>query len=427
MLLPSYFDKFVSNIEPSDERVQVVADAHRKLREHLLEDESAPYPVADSFLAGSYARHTAHAPIKDVDILVVLAETTLSGDRKAPSPATVLSGLKKTIDEFYDTVDLRTQRRSIRVSLDEDDICMDVVPAIAPNGKAEALWVPDRTQARWLESHPAGHAAFATRVNEEMGGHFVRVAKAAKWWSGTRLPRGRAPKSFLLETVCAYHAVKGDTVVESFVATVAAILGAYKPYKAAGILPSVVDPGVPVNDLAATCGWSFDDFALFLDGLDQALATARAAIDAPTKEKTVELWQSLLGDKYPASLDDERARVDKTEAPRAGYFARLTARIAPPNSEAYDEVYPSNGRKLPRHWSLEFQLAKTNVPEPYRIKWIVRNHGAEARRAGQLYREEFGEATHTETTLYRGHHYLDCELVKDGIAVAHARHVVNIR
>jgi hypothetical protein len=435
MLLSSYFDKFVSNIEPSEERVKVVADAHQKLREHLLEAETATFPIVDSFLAGSYARHTAHDPIKDVDIITVLKQTELSADRKQPPPTKVLNDLKKTIDEFYDKVDLRTQRRSIRVSLDEDDICMDVVPAIAPDGKDKLLWVPDRGQALWLQSHPAEHAAFATRVNDAMGGYFVRIAKATKWWKHIKLPKKRAPKSFLLETILARHATKKDTLVESFIATVSVVVTAYKPYKAAGILPAVIDPGVPTNDLVVTCGWSLADFGFFVDQLEGVLNTANAAVAAPTKEKTIELWRSVFGDAYPESLEgsgarleDSGTRIDKAEAPRLyRYNARISAQIAAPNSDSYTEAYPSNGRKLPKHWSLKFRLDQTNVPEPYTIKWTVHNHGAEARQAGQLYHETVGATSHIETTLYRGHHFLDCEVLKDDRVVAKARHIVNVR
>ena len=430
MLLSSYFDKFVSNIEPTAERVAAVADAHTKLREHLLEADGATYVIADSFLAGSYARHTAHDPIKDVDIIAILKSTELSEDRKDPVPSKVLADLKKTIDEFYDEVDLRTQRRSIRVNLEEDNICMDVVPAIAPDGKDKLLWVPDRAQSIWLKSHPAEHAAFVTSVNEAMGGYFVRVAKAGKWWKHLKLVKKKAPKSFLLETILARHAVKKDTLVESFIATISAVVDAYKPYKNAGLLPAVADPGVSTNDLVDSCGWTFDHFSYFVDELSGLLTTANAAVAAPTKEKTIELWQSVFGDAYPDSLDDDSsARVDKSETPRTyRYNARISARIAPPNSDTFNEVYPSNGRKLPKQWSLKFRLDQTNVPEPYEIRWAVHNHGAEARRADELYHESFpGTTPHIETTLYRGHHFLDCEIVKEGRVVAKTRHVVNVR
>lgn len=435
MLLSSYFDKFVSNIEPTEERVKAVADAHQKLRDHLLGAETATYPIVDSVLAGSYARHTAPDPIKDVDIIAVLKRTELSDDRKDPSASKVLSDLKKTIDEFYDEVDLRTQRRSIRVYLEEDDICMDVVPAIAPDGKDAVLWVPDRDQSTWLRSHPAAHATFVTQVNDAVGGHFVRIAKAAKYWKLLKLAKKRAPKSFLLETIFARYATKKDTVVESFVATISAIVTAYKPYKTAGFLPTVIDPGVAANDLVDTCGWTFANFTYFVDELDGLLSTANDAVAAPSKEKTIELWQSALGEAYPSSLSDQAEksvkRIDATVQPaypaQYPHRARISARLALRKNGPATENYPSNGRKLQKNMWLQFRLDDNSVPEPYEIRWAVRNHGAQARADRGLSHETCpGGPTQWESTKYRGHHYMDCEILKDGTVVAKARHVVNI-
>src|SRR5689334_13889369 len=131
MLLTTYFEKFVSNIQPSEERVTAISESHTTLRKHLLEDAKLKYPVADSFLSGSYARHTAINPIKDADIILVLEENKVGDDKKTPNPRRVLEDLKKAIDDFYDEVNLETQRRSIQVFLPEDDVRMDVVPAIA--------------------------------------------------------------------------------------------------------------------------------------------------------------------------------------------------------------------------------------------------------------------------------------------------------
>ncbi|MGH9887567.1 MAG: nucleotide-binding domain-containing protein, partial [bacterium] len=162
--------------------------------------------------------------------------------------------------------------------------------------------------------------------------------------------------------------------------------------------------------------------------LEGVLNTANAAVAAPTTEKTIELWRSVFDDAYPESLGDSGVRIDKAEAPRLyRYNARISAQIAAPNSDNYSEGYPSNGRKLPKHWSLKFRLDQTSVPEPYTIKWAVHNHGAEARQAGQLYHETVGAKSHIETTLYRGHHFLDCEVLKDDLVVAKARHIVNVR
>jgi Adenylyl/Guanylyl and SMODS C-terminal sensor domain/Second Messenger Oligonucleotide or Dinucleotide Synthetase domain len=435
VLLRSYFDKFVSNIEPSEERVAAVSEAHRVLREHLISDASLAYPVDDSFLAGSYARHTATAPIKDVDIILALQRKEVSQDGRTPEPGVVLQDLKKAIDQFYDDVSLVTQRRSIRVNLVDDDIMMDVVPSIAPTGKDQLLYVPDRDQALWLPSNPAAHSTRTTALNGTTEGQFVRVAKALKWWKG-RLPKDQAPKSFLLETIAAQNAKKADSVVEAFVATLDGILSSYRTYRDGRRLPTIADPGVPENDLVVSCGWPLDGFLFFYDEVVKLHGIARRATDEDTKkEKTIELWQSVFGDVYPSSLSDEEEKAAKrvdakappTYRPQYPHRARISARLALSKNGPANETYPSNGRKLPKNMWLQFRLDENSVPEPYQIRWAVRNHGAEARADQGLSHETCpGGHTQWESTKYRGHHYMDCEILKDGTVVAKARHVVNI-
>src|SRR5687767_6923558 len=133
--LSSYFGKFLSNIEPPPERVEVIADAQNTLRDHLASDAAdLTYPVENDFLSGSYARHTATGMVKDADIILPLKGATLNADLTEPSPRQVLRNLKEVIDRFYDDVDLQQQRRSIQVWLTEDDVRMDLVPAVAPHG-----------------------------------------------------------------------------------------------------------------------------------------------------------------------------------------------------------------------------------------------------------------------------------------------------
>ena len=190
----------MSNIQPTKERVDTTRRS-TTLRKHLKDDAELTYPVESSFLSGSYARHTAVDPIKDAHIIFVLEEKTVAEDRKSPSPREILEDIRSIIDEFYDEVNLETQRRSIQVYLEEDDISIDIVPSIAPDGKDDPLHVPDYEQAEWIDSHPSEHIRFATETNKDSNGHFVRVAKSMKWWKLEQLDKERAPKSFLLEMI----------------------------------------------------------------------------------------------------------------------------------------------------------------------------------------------------------------------------------
>lgn len=437
MELPTYFEKFVSNVQPTEERISAVADGHNTLRGHLQDDAELAYPVADSFLSGSYARKTAIDPIKDADIILILELTTLSEDRREPRPRHVLENLRTAIDAFYDDVNLETQRRSIQVLLPDVDVRMDVVPAMAPDGKGEELFVPDYEQNIWVPSKPIGHIEWTRIKNAESNGQFVRVVKALKWWRGRALTKAGGPKSFLLEVMAGHHLHTSDCLPVTFVRTARAMRDALAASYDRGEMPTVPDPSLADNDLAASCGWTRPQVKAFIDALRTLIDVAQRAIDAQTKEESIRLWQSVFGDPYPSSLTDEEDRalakslaVGRPEPTRVlrPYAVEVSARVRPTNKSAVPlQPYASGSRKLPKNYDIHFRLERTSVPTPYHVRWTVVNHGAEARAKNDLRRvDESGGMTSIQHTGYRGHHFMVCEVIKNGIVLATNRFLVRV-
>lgn len=92
----------------------------------------------------------------------------------------------------------------------------------------------------------------------------------------------------------------------------------------------------------------------------------------------------------------------------------------------------SDSMPLPKNFSLQFK-AETNVKMPYEVYWQVVNTGAEASIAnglrGGFYKgsKNTNGYTKNESTLYRGMHWVECFIVKDGICRARSgKFVVNI-
>jgi hypothetical protein len=78
-----------------------------------------------------------------------------------------------------------------------------------------------------------------------------------------------------------------------------------------------------------------------------------------------------------------------------------------------------------------FELTSTTVPPPFDVYWKVKNTGEEAAQRGALRGEITADhrgatASKTESTLYRGQHYVEIYVVKDNVCVAKAREHVPI-
>lgn len=81
---------------------------------------------------------------------------------------------------------------------------------------------------------------------------------------------------------------------------------------------------------------------------------------------------------------------------------------------------PTSGR------TLRFEV-RTDTPDPYTIIWKVRNRGQRdqlGKLRGRLIHNSGWR--HTETSRYRGLHYVEAYIVRAGIVVATDRVVVNI-
>ncbi|MCL4439381.1 MAG: nucleotidyltransferase [Firmicutes bacterium] len=97
------------------------------------------------------------------------------------------------------------------------------------------------------------------------------------------------------------------------------------------------------------------------------------------------------------------------------------------------QSFENDCRPLPKDCDLGF-LAKTDVPQPYKVFWQVVNTGYQAKQLNQLRGGIFSAnndgsigLAHSETTRYTGMHWIECFIVKDGVCVAKSgEFVVNI-
>ena len=84
---------------------------------------------------------------------------------------------------------------------------------------------------------------------------------------------------------------------------------------------------------------------------------------------------------------------------------------------------------LVKQRELLFRVDDTDVSPLFQVLWKARNNGEEAKRLGQLRGETHrndGRQQRKERTLYSGHHWMECYIVKDSVCVARAHESVII-
>lgn len=101
------------------------------------------------------------------------------------------------------------------------------------------------------------------------------------------------------------------------------------------------------------------------------------------------------------------------------YTVRIDAKV---NQTGF-RVFLLRESKFPlkKKVSLDFIITHCNVPGNYEIKWKIKNTGQEATSLRALRGEivdDAGTQTRYERTLYRGSHYVECYIIKEGVCVA---------
>jgi tRNA nucleotidyltransferase (CCA-adding enzyme) len=91
------FKALVSSLEPDDEDVAAAKEAHEKVREQLRTDSESKEAHKDTFLSGSYARHTAINDTNDVDVIICIFDI----DQLNTQPDVVLAWTQSILARYY--------------------------------------------------------------------------------------------------------------------------------------------------------------------------------------------------------------------------------------------------------------------------------------------------------------------------------------
>ncbi len=338
MDLNSQFEKFLADIRLTPNQETELRDAHLRLRERLKNHATIKGIVVSDFLQGSYRRSTATRPKNakraDVDIVVV---TTLS--EKEYTPQQAMNVFVPFLNEYYESkwdfqgrsigitmsevsLDIvvtsapsQTLAKALRTdsvvsdaALDADDWqpSLDWVPLekrvgglqrAAPQWRLEPLRIPDRDANEWDDTHPLEQIRFTWEKNRRCNGRYVNVVKAVKWWRRVH-HEPEYPKGYPVEHLVGVCCPDGiSSVAEGVTLALEEMVRRYSSNVALKRTPFVPDHGVPIHNVLHRL--APEDFKAFYDKVQEAAVIARRAFDSDSRETATQLWQKLLGTKFP--------------------------------------------------------------------------------------------------------------------------------
>lgn len=196
MTVTEAFDLFKSNLELPDNKQREASLAQQEVRRRL----SSHLYIPNSFLTGSYARHTKIHPLNDIDVMFVRNDhrVLVSTDGAGIQPFQALDQVVSAAQQSYPQAKVTRQSRSVNLDMQAHNFGFDLIPAWLRN--PTGYWIPDLDRNTWIPTNPEAHDQRLTDANERCGRMLIPLIKMAKHWSRNNLDLLR---SFHLELICA--------------------------------------------------------------------------------------------------------------------------------------------------------------------------------------------------------------------------------
>ncbi len=441
MRLNQYFKHFFENtvnlnqsrIDDLDARVDAITS--------FLENDGVFGPIFNDVIAqGSYAHRTIIKPVqgKEFDADVLLHVEPQAGWQPEDYVNNLCSSFKGS--GTYKAI-ARPKKRCVTIDY-HDDFHVDVVPYFEVAGGNH--YITNRETNALELTDPEAFNAWLLERNAITKNHLVEVIRLVKYIRDTK---GFSIKSVVLTTLLGERVseakVWGDAGYYADMPTtllhVVSDLDEYLQQNPT--LPWIADPSGTGENFGDR--WTQEGYASFRDRLHTYAAAIAKAYAEPDAATSVELWQKIFGSGFsppPATASSANLpAVPTTEqwlerdfgikTLPTNHTLRLSARTQRKKGYRHGEL-SAQGSRVPKGQKIVFKVAKCDVPEPYEVYWKVRNTGAEAAQVGQLrgeIRKDNGSRSREESTKFRGSHWIECYIVKNGYCVAATKQLVFVK
>lgn len=198
------FLQLKSNLEITGLQTETVSARQTRVREVV----QAGMQVRDTFLTGSYARHTMISPLKeaDIDIFCVLDASYFNWyNGQNGGPSALLDFVKSTLRKTYSTTP-NISRNGQAVTVRFTDFVVDVVPGFHRQGGG--YLIPNSVTKSWLSTDPKKHVELVSAANGHHAGNLIPIIKMLKSWNRSN---GSFFRSFHLEMM-ALHVFSNVTI-----------------------------------------------------------------------------------------------------------------------------------------------------------------------------------------------------------------------
>lgn len=417
------FKEFLTNIKISDKQSDDISYRYGRITKSVNKEfRDTESITANSLQVGSYGRYSGINGISDLDMLYIMPVSKWDVYNKAGGQTKLLQDTKKAIANTYPSSNIKVDRCVVTVSFTDSHI--DVQPVFEVEDQ-DYKYPDTYGTGSWKITKPRKEMDAMVEFEDNKNKNLRRLCKMARAWKNNH---GVCMGGLLIDTL-AYNFLKSnknydeksfacyDEMCRDFFEYLYDQLKEQKEYVALGSKQRV-----KVRKS-------------FKRKSKKAYDLALEAIDALTDKKKHSKWRDIFGNVFPKYLtEDTEARAINENFKNTEEFIESSFRVDIQYDLKIDcEVKQRGFRegllrgilskrlKLMPHKSLRFYIERTNVPEPYEVKWKVTNRGEQAIKRdnvrGQII-DDWGLSERNESTTFKGSHFVECYIIKDDIVVA---------
>ena len=420
------FEKFVANLRIED---TATINSRYKTITKLLNRKywDSESDTAHSLQVGSFGRGTATVGLSDLDMVMGLpwSVKTRFDEHEGNGQSALLQEVKSAIKGTYPSTDVSGDGQVVVVKM--TDFTIEVLPAFE-NNDGSYVHADTSDGGSWEDTNPRAEIAALNELNKTTNGNLKHLCKMIRGWknkSGTALP------GILIDTLCfnffesqkKWH-TEGYGSFDGLVAAFFEYLGDQDPKQKYWLAPGSRQRVYRK--------------ASFVRKAKKAHSQCLNAIAKNENISAADLWREIFGSKFPtpAQLGD-RSSTAKSLHRNTEEFIEDQVPVAIKHTLEIDCNVTQAGFRttrlaemLMRRWpllrgkSLRFFVTECSVPEPYTIKWKVRNVGAKAESLDKIRGEihvDTGGKARSEQSQFNGPHYVECYVIQSGVCVARAR------
>jgi len=412
------------------DKIKVANDEQISLRYHQITKKlNSKFRDTDSEIdnclqVGSYGRYTGIKGISDLDMLYIMPDTLWS--QYCSDPDKLLRHVRDAIKERYPTTEIIYDRLVVDVFF--TNFTFEVQPVFeVKDGEEINYKYPDTKYDCYRITKPRQEQKAMTDFSQSYGSAHRHLCKMTRAWKNNI---GLGMGGLLIDTLT-HRFLSDHTDLAQYSFSQYDIL-------CRDFFEFLKNEPKQDHYQALGSGQDVKVKHLFQNKAKVAYATTVSAIEETDAEKKHEKWRDVFGISFPKAEDtinessqsisyiNNEEFIENLYSVDIRYSLTIDCEISRDGfRETMLRRLLSENKRISRVRSLLFQIVSTDTPEPYVVKWKVRNVGEEAIRRncirGQIIDSNKKDNMRKETSNFIGPHYVECYIIKRGVVVARNR------